>query len=94
MAWLSCIISNVVLASLVGLVARLLLVAWVGGGSMPGDAHFYRILAGRIAEGHGYTWLWPDGAVTFVAHYPVGLPAALAAFKGKLDNLANFWLGK
>lgn len=23
-----------------------------------------------------------------------GLPAALAAFKGKLDNLANFWLGK
>src|SRR5262245_34197989 len=23
-----------------------------------------------------------------------GLPAALAAFKGKLDNLANFWYGK
>src|SRR5690606_5734903 len=30
------------------------------------------------ADGAGYTWLWPDGAVTYAAHYPVGYPALLA----------------
>ncbi|RLB60092.1 MAG: hypothetical protein DRI90_14510 [Deltaproteobacteria bacterium] len=35
-------------------------------------------MAVRIAEGSGYTWLWPDGSVTHAAHYPVGYPAALA----------------
>jgi hypothetical protein len=32
----------------------------------------------RLALDHGYTWLWPDGAVTYAAHYPVGYPAMLA----------------
>jgi hypothetical protein len=31
-----------------------------------------------MARGLGYTWLWPDGAVTYAAHYPVGYPAMLA----------------
>jgi 4-amino-4-deoxy-L-arabinose transferase-like glycosyltransferase len=39
----------------------------------------YFALAARLASGHGYTWLWPDGTVTAVAHYPVGYPALLAA---------------
>jgi len=41
------------------------------------DGKFYDVVARRIAEGQGYTWLWPDGAVTFAAHYPVGYPAAI-----------------
>ncbi len=43
------------------------------------DGHYYDVLARRIAGGQGYTWLWPDGAVTYVAHYPVGYPAIVAA---------------
>lgn len=43
-----------------------------------GDGTYYDVIARRIAEGHGYTWLWPDGAVTYAAHYPVGFPALLA----------------
>jgi hypothetical protein len=39
------------------------------------DGRFYHVVAQRIAEGHGYTWLWPDGAVTYAAHYPIGYPA-------------------
>ena len=31
-----------------------------------------------MADGLGYTWLWPDGVVTYAAHYPVGYPALLA----------------
>ncbi len=42
-----------------------------------GDGTFYDVVARRIALGHGYTWLWPDGAVTYAAHYPVGYPALL-----------------
>jgi hypothetical protein len=43
------------------------------------DGHFYHVVASRIAQGLGYTWLWPDGAVTYAAHYPVGYPALIAA---------------
>lgn len=43
------------------------------------DGRFYAIVAGRIARGLGYTWAWPDGAVTYAAHYPVGYPALLGA---------------
>ena len=43
------------------------------------DGHYYDVLARRLASGAGFTWLWPDGAVTYVAHYPVGYPALLAA---------------
>ena len=72
------------------LVARLGVVAWAGGGGMPGDAFFYRRLAERIAEGHGSTWAWPDGAVTAAAHYPVGWPAALAAFDRVVGTIAGW----
>jgi len=41
------------------------------------DGSFYHVVAQRIAEGHGYTWLWPDGAVTYAAHYPVGYPGLI-----------------
>jgi len=44
-----------------------------------GDGTYYDIVARRIAGGHGYTWLWPDGAVTYAAHYPVGFPAMVGA---------------
>jgi hypothetical protein len=43
------------------------------------DGVYYAKLARRLADGQGYTWLWPNGAVTFAAHYPVGYPAAIAA---------------
>ncbi len=67
-------------AALFGLLVRLAVVLWARG-LFPAveDGHFYDVLAHRIAHGQGYTWLWPDGAVTFVAHYPVGYPALLAA---------------
>jgi hypothetical protein len=42
------------------------------------DGTFYHVVASRIAQGHGYTWAWKDGAVTIAAHYPVGYPALLA----------------
>lgn len=41
------------------------------------DGAFYDNVAARIADGAGYTWAWPDGAVTYAAHYPVGYPALL-----------------
>lgn len=42
------------------------------------DGTYYHVLADRIARGLGYTWAWPDGAVTPAAHYPVGYPAIAA----------------
>ena len=41
------------------------------------DGTFYHLVATRIAQGLGYTWAWPDGAVTYAAHYPVGYPGLL-----------------
>jgi 4-amino-4-deoxy-L-arabinose transferase-like glycosyltransferase len=65
---------------LIALLARLGVVAWAHG-RFPAveDGHYYDVLARRLASGAGYTWLWPDGAVTYVAHYPVGYPALVAA---------------
>jgi 4-amino-4-deoxy-L-arabinose transferase-like glycosyltransferase len=62
------------------LVARLAVVAFAAS-RFPAaeDGRYYDKLAARLAEGAGYTWLWPDGVVTFAAHYPVGYPAFLAA---------------
>jgi hypothetical protein len=61
------------------LLVRLAFVAWAHTRFQPTeDAHFYDILARRLSSGDGYTWLWPDGAVTYAAHYPVGYPALLA----------------
>jgi 4-amino-4-deoxy-L-arabinose transferase-like glycosyltransferase len=67
------------IAFAVAFVARLAVAVW-GAGRFPpaGDGVYYDTLAHRLAEGHGYTWLWPDGAVTNVAHYPVGYPALVA----------------
>lgn len=58
---------------------RFVIVAWAWERFGPaGDGTFYHQLATRLAAGHGYTWAWPDGTVTAVAHYPVGYPALLA----------------
>jgi hypothetical protein len=63
-----------------GLAARLAVVAWAAPRFPPaGDGTYYQRIAERIAAGLGYTWLWPDGAVTYAAHYPVGYPAAIGA---------------
>ncbi len=63
----------------VGLAVRLAVVAGAAG-AIPAaaDGTYYDTLASRLAEGRGYTWLWPDGAVTYAAHYPVGYPAMVA----------------
>ena len=64
----------VVLAT--ALLSRLLVVAWAGSSIGPtADGTYYEKVARRIAEGHGYTWQWPDGVVTYAAHYPIGYPA-------------------
>jgi hypothetical protein len=64
---------------LIALVARLLVVAWASNLFPPiADGTYYDILGRRIAQGQGYTWLWPDGAVTYAAHYPVGYPGIVA----------------
>ncbi len=64
----------------VGLAVRLGVVAWAWGRIPPvADGAYYQVVAQRIAAGHGYTWLWPDGVVTPAAHYPVGYPAMVGA---------------
>lgn len=75
--------------SLVALVVRALLVWWAKDRFPPtDDGAFYHVVAQRIAHGAGYTWLWPDGVITYAAHYPVGYPALLglayAAFGSRL----------
>ena len=60
------------------LLVRLAVVIWAAPRFPPVmDGDFYHRVAQRIAAGDGYTWLWPDGAVTFAAHYPVGYPAMM-----------------
>ncbi len=64
----------------VALAARLAVVAWAARRFPPAaDGEYYHRLATRVAEGLGYTWLWPDGVVTYAAHYPVGYPGAVGA---------------
>src|SRR5689334_14407295 len=59
--------------------ARVASVIWAGHRFPPtADGFYYHTIASRIAEGLGSTWLWPDGAVTYAAHYPIGYPAILA----------------
>jgi len=91
---------DALLAFGVALVARLAVVAWAGARFPPvEDGHYYDVLARRLAAGQGYTWLWPDGAVTYAAHYPVGYPAMLALAYATLGASAamamtvNAWLG-
>jgi hypothetical protein len=62
----------------IALVLRLIVCAWAFSRFPPtADGAFYDVLAKRIASGAGYTWLWPDGTITNVAHYPVGYPALI-----------------
>ncbi|HEY3257038.1 MAG TPA: glycosyltransferase family 39 protein, partial [Polyangiaceae bacterium] len=64
--------------SALALALRVLVVCWAKDRFPPtDDGSFYHVVAQRIAHGQGYTWLWPDGAVTYAAHYPVGYPALL-----------------
>src|SRR6185437_4946517 len=63
----------------IALASRLAIVAWAWSRiPLVEDGHYYDVLARRLAAGLGYTWLWPDGAVTYAAHYPVGYPALVA----------------
>jgi len=69
------------LVALVALVLRGVVVLGAASRFPPADdGAFYHVVAARIARGLGYTWAWPDGAVTYAAHYPVGYPALLAGF--------------
>jgi hypothetical protein len=62
----------------IALVVRVAVALWAAPHFPPAaDGQYFHTLATRIAEGQGYTWLWPDGAVTPAAHYPVGYPALL-----------------
>lgn len=71
--------SDRVVVGVIAFVARWFVVVWAAKRIPPAaDGTYYHVLASRIAEGHGYTWLWPDGAVTYAAHYPVGYPALIA----------------
>ncbi len=70
---------DALVVTVIALAARLAVVAWAAGTIPPAaDGSFYHLLAQRIASGQGYTWLWPDGVVTYAAHYPVGYPGILA----------------
>lgn len=72
--------SDGVFIALFAFALRLGVVIWAWGRFPPADdGHFYHVVADRIAHGLGYTWLWPDGAVTYAAHYPVGYPGLMAA---------------
>jgi 4-amino-4-deoxy-L-arabinose transferase-like glycosyltransferase len=69
------------------LLLRLLVAVWGASRFPPADdGTFYHVVATRIAQGSGYTWAWPDGAVTYAAHYPVGYPALLGAAYALLGN--------
>jgi hypothetical protein len=75
------------LAAMATLLGRGLFAAWAWGKFPPvADGRYYAVLADRLARGLGSTWQWPDGAVTFAAHYPVGLPALLAFFERWLGS--------
>jgi 4-amino-4-deoxy-L-arabinose transferase-like glycosyltransferase len=64
----------------VAIIARIAIVVWASSRFPPtADGTFYHRIAERIAQGLGYTWLWPDGSVTYAAHYPVGYPALVGA---------------
>ncbi len=68
------------LLTALALLLRLAIAGWASSRFPPADdGRFYHVVAQRIAQGAGYTWLWPDGAVTYAAHYPIGYPALLGA---------------
>ncbi|MFO0550418.1 MAG: hypothetical protein U0271_18630 [Polyangiaceae bacterium] len=63
----------------VALAARVAVALWAFDRIPPtADGAYYDVIAKRIAAGEGYTWAWPDGTITYAAHYPVGYPALMA----------------
>lgn len=71
-------VGDTLLLAFAGLLLRVGLVLAYGSAVPPAaDGAFYHVVAQRIAEGAGYTWVWPDGVVTFAAHYPVGYAGLL-----------------
>jgi 4-amino-4-deoxy-L-arabinose transferase-like glycosyltransferase len=63
----------------VAFLARAAVLIWAGDRFPPtADGVYYHTLAARMAAGLGSTWLWPDGKVTYAAHYPIGYPALLS----------------
>ena len=82
------------LVAALALAVRLVVVAWAAPRFPPAeDGGFYHVIAGRIAAGLGYTWLWPDGSVTYAAHYPVGYPAMLGALYFAVGQDVVFAMG-
>ncbi len=83
---------EVPLLFLVALSVRLPMCFWAWDRVKPtADGEYYHVVAERIAQGLGYTWAWPDGAVTYAAHYPVGYPALMSVlyrFFGPIPGLA------
>jgi len=93
-------LSDAYLLGAVAVAIRALLVVWASHRFPPADdGTFYHVVAQRIASGAGYTWLWPDGAVSYAAHYPVGYPALLGAAYALFGSSpvvamsVNAWLG-
>ena len=80
------------------LALRLLVALWGAGRFPPADdGSFYHVVATRIAHGDGYTWAWPDGVITYAAHYPVGYPALLGAgytLMGELKLISEIWTNR
>ncbi|NUO50414.1 MAG: hypothetical protein HOV80_16285, partial [Polyangiaceae bacterium] len=71
--------SDTWLVAAVAALTRFSMVAWAYSRIPPvADGTYYDTMARRLADGHGYTWLWPDGTVTAAAHYPVGYPALVS----------------
>jgi 4-amino-4-deoxy-L-arabinose transferase-like glycosyltransferase len=71
-------LSDALWLAVLALAIRGLVVLWARNRFPPADdGIFYHVVARRIAHGSGYTWLWPDGAVSYAAHYPVGYPALI-----------------
>lgn len=67
--------------TLAGVVLRLAILVWGYARFEPvADGIYYHAHAVRLAEGLGYSWPNEDGTARFVAHYPVGYPAFIAAF--------------
>lgn len=79
---------DAVAVTLLALLVRLAVVAWAAVSHFPpaADGTYYQRIAERIGQGLGYTWLWPDGAVTYAAHYPVGYPAIVGATYALIDR--------
>ena len=64
---------------IVALAVRAAITVWAHDRFPPAaDGVFYERFADRLAHGLGYTTAWPDGVVTYAAHYPVGYPVLLS----------------